>query len=718
MLRYYLAILCFVSTTSAIAAEHSAVEIKGRVTDPDGNAISARVRIVPPLSDVKLDEHGRERLIRTPIFKNEETLDVKTNPKGEFNLTLNPLFGNWSDGVVIAEADGFGPTWQRLGAAQHETELTLRLVKAADITGRLVDSNGKPIAGAEVAFKGAYRFHDENLEEFLKTSRDKPLETDAFVHKRAIAAPQFIKSPDRFKTDADGKFTIPSIGIERVVSLSIYAEGHKDSSAMVVTRPLGAKWRRTKLDEDTRTGMRFGGELPVVYPHQFTHVALPAAKVSGFVVNRETQEPMANVGVIASGKGAHGVTFTNKEGRFELDRLPPEGVLKLIAMRPPPEMVKAGQLPVKGPLPMQFLPQLKRRLSYAPARLLPPQKFELSRAMIAKGRVTDESGQPVKQARVTYRAGNDNKAVLDLQDELESVDAQTDEKGAFELPVLPGVGILLVTAGDGYQRASADDVPLPKREGVGDIPAYGAIIQAEDYNLVKVISPPLDAENYEVDLQLKKIDKTDKVQVSILDLKGEPVTGAVIKSLDGGMPSLRHERRIESNTLTLPSPTQDQPITAIVRHRERKMGGVLILTTEGKKETDRELRLRPYGTLSGRFVRDGKPVPKLDFYVRVLDDELRAVTQRTGGGINDRIVDGRTDAEGRFRISEMICGQQVRFDGTRETIMTRKRKGFREEQMRVTYSVYTTKLSLRSGETRDLGDVECRKLPPEFKLRK
>src|SRR5207248_2600320 len=59
----------------------------------------------------------------------------------------------WDEVMVVAAADGYGlgfPVFER-GKRFSQTELTVRLAKDdAPITGRILDLQGKPVAGATV----------------------------------------------------------------------------------------------------------------------------------------------------------------------------------------------------------------------------------------------------------------------------------------------------------------------------------------------------------------------------------------------------------------------------------------------------------------------------------------------------------------------------------------------------------------------------------------
>ena len=59
----------------------------------------------------------------------------------------------WKDARLVASAPGFGPAWVREGSIARDVteEMPLRLVRDdSPINGRLVDLEGRPVAGATV----------------------------------------------------------------------------------------------------------------------------------------------------------------------------------------------------------------------------------------------------------------------------------------------------------------------------------------------------------------------------------------------------------------------------------------------------------------------------------------------------------------------------------------------------------------------------------------
>src|SRR5205807_2156759 len=80
-----------------------------------------------------------------------ENVDVAqqgtTDAEGRFRLKL-PL--SRARLALVAIADGYGLDWVELSGDTRPAEVTLRLVKEQTIRGRVLSTEGKPVAGARV----------------------------------------------------------------------------------------------------------------------------------------------------------------------------------------------------------------------------------------------------------------------------------------------------------------------------------------------------------------------------------------------------------------------------------------------------------------------------------------------------------------------------------------------------------------------------------------
>jgi hypothetical protein len=116
--------------------------VTGRVLDPSGKpVVSARVGV---LTQHPVD--AGEGFTGGPWLR----LD-KTDDKGGFRFTLErPLPKSWSPPIVVAESPGFGVAWQPIDQDVSEADVLLHLPSERLVSGRVLDAQGKPAAGARV----------------------------------------------------------------------------------------------------------------------------------------------------------------------------------------------------------------------------------------------------------------------------------------------------------------------------------------------------------------------------------------------------------------------------------------------------------------------------------------------------------------------------------------------------------------------------------------
>src|SRR5262249_29118677 len=132
--------------------EEEAVTISGRVVDPDGK----------PFAGVKL-------YLWTNTVKKHADMPVRamTEEDGRFRVTVTATERE-QQAKVMAIARGYGPDWAEVTPAQKE-EVTLRLVKDdVPVSGRVLDLEGRPIAGATVEVGRLEQGKDDDLKPFLE----------------------------------------------------------------------------------------------------------------------------------------------------------------------------------------------------------------------------------------------------------------------------------------------------------------------------------------------------------------------------------------------------------------------------------------------------------------------------------------------------------------------------------------------------------------------
>jgi RNA polymerase sigma factor (sigma-70 family) len=124
------------SLTAHNASNDKTIKIKGRVLDPDGKPLTgAHLFLLANATQERPDVIVRSR----------------TDKEGSFHFTAKPEILNPKGKTTLAAtANGFGPDWVDL-TTENKDAITLRLVKDdVPLRGRVLDLEGKPVAGATV----------------------------------------------------------------------------------------------------------------------------------------------------------------------------------------------------------------------------------------------------------------------------------------------------------------------------------------------------------------------------------------------------------------------------------------------------------------------------------------------------------------------------------------------------------------------------------------
>src|SRR5262249_40013743 len=142
---------------------------------------------------------------------------------------------------VIAVADGYGPDWAMLGREARSEAVTLRRAKDAATRGRILDLDGKPVAGARLRVEHVHRYQGDDLTAFLQTVREGEFPPQT---TRWWQGP-FPGQPREIVTGADGRFLLAGVGAERKVRFPLEGPGIRHGHVRAVSRdpqaPAGPK---------------------------------------------------------------------------------------------------------------------------------------------------------------------------------------------------------------------------------------------------------------------------------------------------------------------------------------------------------------------------------------------------------------------------------------------------------------------------------------------
>ena len=243
----------------------------------------------------------------------------------------------------VAVASGFGPGWAELAAAEGgrmgdmkpEYSRNIRLVADFPITGKVVDTGGKPVAGVAIAVDRIFELSDPRWK---------------LMHPAIDAGNPFLMTrpqcdtnnwftplyPTAFKmippavTDSEGRFRLAGTGGDRAIRLQVSGPGIRSDTVSVLTRDDVADFTRairTKYPRTPRTGGYFypprasapeGDQGVRIFGPSATIDVDPARTVSGVVRDETTGEPIAGHRMgIATGSG-YASSATDSRGRYRI----------------------------------------------------------------------------------------------------------------------------------------------------------------------------------------------------------------------------------------------------------------------------------------------------------------------------------------------------------------------------------------------------------------
>ena len=235
---------------------------------------------------------------------------------GRFELAFpRPATGSGGPGIRPQrpghrDGPGFG-----IGYYLHRKDQPIRLTEGdLPITGKLVDLEGRPVAGAKVRLGQVYL----PLE---KGSREK---LDSMAGRLILdAEPLF---PGGLKTDADGRFRIDGLGRDVLAALTLSGPTVAQKHVQVLTKSMD------RFAKEPRNADLAGLDEPVIYGADCTIAVAPTRPIEGTVRDAENGMPIPGAVVTAealSGSELNIVgaisTKTDDRGHYRLVGLPKEG---------------------------------------------------------------------------------------------------------------------------------------------------------------------------------------------------------------------------------------------------------------------------------------------------------------------------------------------------------------------------------------------------------
>ena len=677
--------------TQAGGSEHravpdGAVAFHGRVVDADGRPFAGARLYVSYFR--RADGDSTFPLLGASDGAGRFHFKVE---KSQFDL---PHLELWRNARVIALADGFGPGGTDSDLPDAGRELTIRLARDdVPITGRLVDLEGRPVAGATIQAERILASTSGDLSAWYNAARaDNDAtyhELDAKYLRLAIPLNATSAAATKVTTSADGRFAIRGIGRERIVELRVEGPTIRTMEVAVVTR-LGSPVQVPILHR------RRAPLMNTFYAAALDLSAAPSRPIEGVVRDSDSGLPIAGATIRSYRFADYEVgnyplvrTKTDAQGRFRITGMP-LGAGNEIVILPPdgqpflPSWQKLPELRVSGPLHVDF---------------------NLKRGILAQGKLTDSvTGRPVK-GEIRYGAASDNPHIgeapglrgIPTNGDMTTA-TSTDDDGRYRIAVLPGRGLLLVVAADGdYRELDSDKADMP--DPITFVPPIYSGGHAFAEIDVAPNSPPLTR-----DFLLERCRQLPGI---VLDPDGNPLSGGRVygklgigfweflpeESADFTIASLQPPkqrtfsglmkvRSVESLAVLL---TAERPRTLVVQHEGKRLAGFTDVWWETKGPI--KVKLEPWAVVTGRLVdSEGRPRGGVAFLPEIIGKV------RSGGGlIGHWPARFTTDRDGRFRVEAIV--PRLRYRLTLENASG------------VSTDTGPNVTPLGPGETRDLGDV-------------
>jgi RNA polymerase sigma factor (sigma-70 family) len=642
----------------------------GRVLDPDGK----------PVAGAKLYTlYYTPKVLPVPeraVTGKDGTFSFRVEKK-EFDRTAAAR--PWDQVLVFAVADGYGLGFPQIDPYTRlaQTDLTIRLAKDVPITGRVLDLQGKPVAGATaVVHEFWWPTKSDDLNGFLAALKEKKqLYPALFENQMGQTGTWMSRDIGRILpptvTDAEGRFVLKGIGRERVVALTI--EGPTVASTNV--------WAMTRAGEKVRVAMQQHGAGEVTLAGAtFEQIVPPCRPIVGSVRDKDTGKPIP--GAIVESYIIGGKNFTQTHLRAVADK---EGCYRLLGM----PKVEGNQIRVGPPDGQPYLTALAT-VRDGPGLEPVTVDVELKRGVWITGKITDEStGKPVP-SWIQYAVFGDNPNLPDAPGLIFDHNMQTrPEDASFRFVGLPGRGLVSARAQQpGSYRVGAGAERIKDLDRF-IIPAGGARgVFGPQFHTVAEVNPEKEAESATCNLVL-----VGGVTLSgtISGPDGKPVAGALVRGLNDGDYWDEQPSAAEFRVVGLRS---GESRLLQFSHPEKKLAGSLVVRDDEKAKLT--VKLEPAGTLTGRFVTtEGKPLGELEIFCPtsgpVPSPGMREKLDVTAGSFPRG---PRTDKDGRFKIEGLAPGLKYHLGLSRGMFFLRPEGDV------------TKGVTVKAGETNDLGELK------------
>jgi RNA polymerase sigma factor (sigma-70 family) len=464
--------------------------IAGRVLNSDGEPLAGAKLLLFPY-----DYLGEPREAGTSGADGRFKVEVPAQPRMLY---------------LAARAEGAGTDFLRVGEIPEEIEL--RMVKDQVIRGRVVDTQGKAVAGVRVLPTKVEVYQDDSLDDFLAEWKMRLPPGPDSARRPYQAARQGVKALWRYtgvlpeaKTDADGQFTITGAGVERLVTLVLRGDGIADSQLFVVNRGgFDPKpYNRAMADKVAATPIDFPDGNRVLHGPDISAVVEAEKRIRGRVTDLATGKPRAGIQVYLTREAQEPLRAplgakTDADGHYEI-----HGARK----------ANVYTLNVEGDPKTRYISAQVRAVDTAGYEPVTAD-IGMKKGVLVKGKVINAATKMPMPGYVKVGVLSDNPFVKDYPefDLIGPAYQLTAADGTFRVMTIPGP-VLLMGGPNDRDRRYKRVVPDPKYpkyfDTRGGHPLYfgprGAVGIVQG-NFCKVLEIEAGAEVVEQDIVLESED--------------------------------------------------------------------------------------------------------------------------------------------------------------------------------------------------------------------
>jgi protocatechuate 3,4-dioxygenase beta subunit len=637
------------TTFSRAAAQMpEALVIAGRVLLPDGRpAAGAHVQVDLYQFDSK------RRGFPSDLLKQWTSLaSIVTDSEGRFRQSIER---DWkaekrSRIEVTALAPGYGFATPDSFAPARNRSLELKLVADEPVRGRVLDLQGRPVAGARLDIRRICCSTPRLVDRWLAALPPNPVfggygfvnNDEAPLMYGIGSTPHFpggISTPSNAvvpvaTTDAEGRFEIHGLGRDRLIFFRLTGPSLATSEVRVLTR----SGKVLRFEHVINPGQEF------IYAPTFDYAAGPGITLEGTVTDEDSAAPLGGVAIecqategLWGGNQGFLSTTTDERGHYRIEGVNPiaKSTLKVEPEGPYLEMHYISLPTPHGLDPIH-------------------RDLKLRRGLWATGRAFNlKTGQPVQGTLyyTPFRSNDSAKRYARYTTNSMGLVSrvpfgQTDAEGRFRIPVIPGRGVICLKTWDGHFRP-AFGVALIKElahekavsRSIADEPMYDSV-SATGFSALREINAPAGTTQVEIDLP---VDPGQDVTLKFVDRAGNRLSGVDAYGID----PQSYRQHTDTDTAAVAATGTDETRVVWFKHTATGLTKSMRFTPR-PGETERTITLEPPAVIVGRLVEPQQQplrIMRLDWWLPASPINL-----------NPPIL---TDADGRFRI-EVPGGEPVR----------------------------------------------------------